>query len=133
MRQLVDQGDAKADVSSESVSVQLPINNLLLANVALSTRVLTPNGDGVGDQLAIEFDALKLVTPRPIRVHIYDLAGRKVRALDSGDGLARRYRFTWNGRDDAGVLVRPGTYLVQIEIAGDSETETVQRIVPVAY
>ena len=133
VRQLVDQGDAKADVPSESVSVQLPINDLLLANVVLSTRVLTPNGDGIGDELAIEFDALKLVTPRPIRVHIYDLAGRKMRVLDSGDGLARRHRFTWDGRDDAGVLVRPGTYLVQIEIAGDSETETVQRIVPVAY
>ena len=133
VRQLVDQGDAKADVPSESVSVQLPINNLLLANVALSTRVLTPNGDGIGDELAIEFDALKLVTPRPIRVHIYDLAGRNVRVLDSGDGLARRYRFTWDGRDGIGALVRPGTYLVQIEIAGDSETETVQRIVPVAY
>ena len=113
--------------------MQLPINDLLLANVALSTPVLTPNGDGIGDELGIEFDALKLVTPRPIRVHIYDLAGRNVRVLDSGDGLARRYRFTWDGRDDAGALVRPGTYLVQIEIAGDSETETVQRIVPVAY
>ena len=133
VRQLVDQGDANADVPSESVSVQLPINDLLLANVALSTRVLTPNGDGIGDELAIEFDALKLVTPRPIRVHIYDLAGRQVRVLDSGDGLARRHRFTWDGRDDAGTLVKPGTYLVQIEIAGDSQTETVQRIVPVAY
>ena len=94
---------------------------------------MTPNGDGIGDELGIEFDALKLVTPRPIRVHIYDLAGRNVRVLDSGDGLARRYHFTWDGRDDAGALVRPGTYVVQIEIAGDSETETVQRIVPVAY
>ena len=133
VRQLVDQGDAKADVPSESVSVQLPINDLLLANVVLSTRVLTPNGDGVGDELAIEFDALKLVTPRPIRVHIYDLAGREMRVLDSGDGLARHHRFTWDGRDDAGALVKPGTYLVQIEISGDSQTETVQRIVPVAY
>ena len=133
VRQLVDQGDAKADVPSESVSVQLPINDLLLANIALSTAVLTPNGDGIGDELAIEFDALKLVTPRPIRVRIYDLAGRNVRTLDSGDGLAQRYRFTWDGRDGTGALVSPGTYLVQIEVAGDSQTETVQRIVPVAY
>lgn len=133
VRQLVDQGDAKADVPSESVSVQLPVNDLLLANIALSPPVLTPNGDGVGDELVIEFDALKLVTPRPIRVHIYDLAGRKVRVLDSGMGLARHYRFAWNGRDRAGALVQPGAYLVQIEIAGDSQTEVVQRIVPVAY
>jgi len=51
----------------------------------------------------------------------------------SGDGLAQRYRFTWDGRDEGGAMVPPGTYLVQVEIEGDSLTETAQRIVPVAY
>ncbi|MEE3259297.1 MAG: FlgD immunoglobulin-like domain containing protein [Candidatus Latescibacterota bacterium] len=133
VRQLVEKGDANSEIASESVSVQLPINGLLLANIALSTSVLTPNGDGIGDELAIEFDALKLVTPRPIAVRIYDLAGRKMRELSSGNGLAQRYRFTWDGRDNAGATVPPGTYLVQIEIEGDSLTEIAQRIVPVAY
>jgi flagellar hook assembly protein FlgD len=113
--------------------VQLPINGLLLANIALSTNVLTPNGDGIGDELAIEFDVLKLVTPRPIKVQVYNLAGRKMRELTGGDGLAHRYNFTWDGRDEQGSMVAPGTYLVQIEIEGDSLTETAQRIVPVAY
>ena len=132
VRQLVEKGDANSDIASESVSVQLPVNGLLLANLALSASVLTPNGDGVGDELIIEFDALKLVTPRPIAVHVYDLAGRRMRML-SGDGLAQRYRFTWDGRDEDGTTVPPGTYLVQVEIEGDSLTETAQRIVPVAY
>lgn len=133
VRQLVEKGDANSEVESESISVQLPINGLLLANVALSPSVLTPNGDGIGDELAIEFDALKLVTPRPIAVRVYDLAGRKMRELSSGNGLAQRYNFTWDGRDEAGATVPPGTYLVRIEIEGDSLTETAQRIVPVAY
>lgn len=133
VRQLVEKGDANSNVTSESVSVQLPINGLLLANIAFSTSVLTPNGDGIGDQLVIEFDALKLVTPRPIKVQVYDLAGRKVRELTSEEGLAQRYNFTWDGRDDEDSTVAPGTYLVQIEIEGDSRTETAQRIVPVAY
>ena len=51
----------------------------------------------------------------------------------SDDGLAQRYRFTWDGRDEDGTTVPPGTYLVQVEIEGDSLTETAQRIVPVAY
>ena len=93
---------------------------------------MTPNGDGVGDELIIEFDALKLVTPRPISIHVYDLAGRRIRML-SDDGLAQRYRFTWDGRDEGGAMVPPGTYLVEVEIEGDSLTETAQRIVPVAY
>jgi hypothetical protein len=133
VRQLVERGDASSEVESESVSVKLPINGLLLANITLSTSVLTPNGDGIGDELILEFDALKLVTPRPITVRIYDLAGRKVRELSSADGLAQRYNFTWDGRDNAAEIVPPGTYLVQIEIEGDSLTETAQRIVPVVY
>jgi flagellar hook assembly protein FlgD len=94
---------------------------------------LTPNNDGVGDELFIEFDALKLVTPRPIVVQIYNLAGRKMRELTHANGLAQRYNFTWDGRDENNTMVPPGTYLVQIEIEGDSRTETAQRIVPVAY
>jgi hypothetical protein len=133
VRQLVEKGDANSDIASESVSVQLPVNGLLLANLALSTSVLTPNGDGVGDELVIEFDALKLVTPRPIAVHVYDLAGRRMRMLSGGDGLAQRYRFTWDGRDEDRKMVPPGTYLVQVEIEGDFQTETARRIVPVAY
>ena len=113
--------------------MQLPVNGLLLANLALSASVLTPNGDGVGDELAIEFDALKLVTPRPIAVHVYDLAGRRMRMLSGGDGLAQRYRFTWDGRDEDREMVPTGTYLVQVEIEGDFLTETARRIVPVAY
>ncbi|HAG37688.1 MAG TPA: hypothetical protein DCL34_12890, partial [Erythrobacter sp.] len=122
-----------SNITSESVSVQLPINGLLLANIAFSTSVLTPNGDGIHDELVIEFDALKLVTPRPIKVQVYDLASRKMRELTSEDGLAQRYNVTWDGRDDEGSTVAPGTYLVQIEIEGDSRTETAQRILSVAY
>lgn len=133
VRQFVDEGDASEEISSESISIQLPINDALLANIALSTQVLTPNGDGISDELHIEFDALKLFIPRPIRVQVYDLAGRKVRDLTVEDGLAQRYNFTWDGRDDAARLVAPGTYLLHVEVEGDSQSETAQRILPVAY
>ena len=113
--------------------MRLPINGNLLANLALSTRVLTPNGDGMGDQLDISFDALKLVMPRPIRVQVYDLAGRRVRELPSGNGLARRYNFTWDGRDEQAQLVPPGTYFVQIAVEGDSQSDTAHRVLPVVY
>jgi hypothetical protein len=133
VRQFIDAGDANDIISSESISVQLPINDKLLANLSLSTSVLTPNGDGIGDELQIGFDALKLVRPRPITVYIYNLAGRRVRELSSADGLAQRYSFTWDGRDEVSQMVPPGTYLVRVEIEGDSQSETAQRLLPVAY
>ncbi len=47
----------------------------------------------------------------PVRVSIYDLAGRRLRILPlapAGDGV---HRGTWDGRDAAGRRVTPGTYL----------------------
>ena len=35
----------------------------------------------------------------------------------SDDGLAQRYRFTWDGRDEDGTTVPPGTYLVQLQVS----------------
>ncbi len=133
VRQLVEKGDANSAVESERISVQLPINDLLLTNLDLSTRILTPNGDGIGDEIAIEFDALKLVKPRPIKVHIYNLAGHMICELATYEGLAQRYRFVWDGRDGKGAMVPPGSYLLQVKIDGDSRTETAQRIIPVVY
>ena len=133
IRQRVDEGNASETVDSESISVSLPITADLLANIALTPRVLTPNGDGVGDELRLAFDVLKLVTPRPIKVEVYDLTGRLVRELISDDGLAQHYSFTWDGRNQSGQTVNPGTYLVQFEIEGDSRTQTIHRLLPVAY
>ena len=133
VRQRVDAGDASEEVDSESIMVRLPVTDDLLANVAFAPQVLTPNGDGVGDELRLEFDALKLVSPRPIKVMIYDLAGRMVRDLSGGDGVAQHYGFTWDGRDRANQLVAPGTYMVQIEVEGDSQTQTIHHLLPVAY
>ncbi|MBI2503788.1 MAG: hypothetical protein HYW07_11225 [Candidatus Latescibacteria bacterium] len=130
--QRVDEGDASAEVASESISVSLPITGELLTNVSLAPVVLTPNADGVGDEMRLEFDALKLLSPRPVQVTIYDLAGRTVIQL-AREGLAQHHTFNWDGRDQEGRLVSPGTYLVHTEIAGDSRTQTVERLLPVAY
>ena len=133
VRQRVDEGDASQQIESESISVSLPITGQLLANVQLSPRVLTPNGDGVGDRLALEFDALKLVTPRPVKVLVLDLAGRQMVRLAEGASLAQHYSLVWDGRGQDGQLVAPGSYLLHIEVEGDAQTETIQRVLPVAY
>ena len=130
--QRVDEGDASTEVASESISVSLPITGELLTNVSMVPAVLTPNGDGVGDEMRLEFDALKLLSPRPVQVTIYDLAGRMVSQL-ARPGLAQHHSFNWDGRDQGGQLVSPGTYVVHVEITGDSRTQTVERLLPVAY
>ena len=73
IRQPVDPGDASETVESEVVFVSLPVGRGLVGKVSLSSSVLTPNGDGIGDRLEVEFDLLKVLEPRPVRGAIYDL------------------------------------------------------------
>jgi hypothetical protein len=133
VRQYVDEGNAVEDIESESISVALPVNNYIISNLSISTEVLTPNGDGISDELLIEFDALKLFVPRPIQVQIFDLAGTNVRNLSYDWGTADRYSFTWDGFDAKNRLVPPGTYLMQVKVDGDSQDGTEQHIVAVVY
>ncbi|MBU0740824.1 hypothetical protein KKG45_05665 [bacterium] len=59
--------------------------------------------------------------PHAARVHlgVYDVAGRMVRTLSSGEEIpAGRREVVWNGRDDAGRAVSTGVYFCRLE-AGD--------------
>jgi hypothetical protein len=55
----------------------------------------------------------------PIRLAIYDLAGRRIRCLLAGTvEAAGRHEEVWDGRSDAGTLVPSGVYLCRFE-SGD--------------
>ena len=128
VQQQVDAKDA-----GQAVAVALPTDTGLLEGLVLSTRVLTPNDDGIGDRLAIEFNLLKVLDPRMVRVAIFDLSGRRMHLLSEEEQVAGRVALEWDGRDYTGGLVTPGTYVLRIEVRGDARTERVSRIVSVAY
>ena len=51
----------------------------------------------------------------PVHLVVYDVLGRRVRALHSGETLTGgQYRTAWNGRDDAGRSVASGVYLYRL-------------------
>ena len=131
--QQVDAGNASEDIASETVSVALPADPGLLDNLTISTQLLTPNGDGVGDRLVLEFNLLKVLDPRTVRVSIFDLTGRRVHLLSEEQQVAGRVALQWDGRGHAGDLVAPGNYVLRVEVSGDARTDQVSRIVSVAY
>lgn len=133
IRQPVDQGDASETVESEVVFVSLPVGRGLVGKVGLSSPVLTPNGDGIGDRLEVEFDLLKVLEPRPVRGTVHDLSGRKVRHLREEGAVAGRVLLEWDGRGDGGEMVAPGSYILRIEVEGDAREETVTRLIAVVY
>jgi hypothetical protein len=57
----------------------------------------------------------------PVSLRIYDVQGRLVRTLGSGQVP----QADWDGRDDAGQLLRSGTYLIRCDVSGEHVTARV--------
>jgi hypothetical protein len=127
-------GDEDAFSGTTVLSPTILAKGQLLGQVAVVPNPFTPNGDGVNDAATLRYNLLSLSTPRPVEIGIYDLSGRRVRVLFSGEEANGRYvDKVWNGRDDAGQMVPPGLYLARIEVAGDSRGAEHSAAVGVAY
>jgi hypothetical protein len=61
-----------------------------------------------------------------VRLRILDVQGRALRMLvDERQGADRDYTITWDGRDDAGLTLASGSYLVELAIGGKSQSRFV--------
>ena len=133
VRQRVDVGDASDAVASEAIAVSLPVGAALIDGLALSTALVTPNGDGIGDLLQIEFALLNVLQPRLLHVALYDLSGRKVRVLHDRQQTAGPITLSWDGQDESGQLAAPGNYILRVEVQGDAQTQKTTKIIALAY
>ena len=132
VRQRVDPGDATVQITSNTNIVSLPVSRDLLANMSLSSKAITPNGDGINDELTLEIALVNVLAPRPLRLRLYDLAGRPV--YDRGeDSRAGQRKLVWDGRDNRGDRVAPGLYVLEVLVEGDAGDEQVQALISVAY
>jgi murein DD-endopeptidase MepM/ murein hydrolase activator NlpD len=66
---------------------------------------------------AFTFD---LASPGRVELAIYDLAGRRVRALADGAREAGRHVARWDGRDASGRLAPPGLYVARLATQRDT-------------
>ena len=95
------------------------------------TEVLTPNGDGVGDEMTVDVTVLKAT--RVPRVGVYSLAGSLVAQLRCLNPGSHHAAYTWDGRMASGALVPPGIYLLRVHLHTDTRDDTVLRVVHVVY
>jgi hypothetical protein len=134
--QRVDPGEGVGDelATGEGLTVLTPIGSRVIKALK-RPGVLTPNGDGINDEITFEFAVLKVNIARSVGITLFDLSGHKVRHLEENRGLANGlYRLLWDGRDENGALVPPGLYLAQIEVDSDSEeNNSIGQVVGVAY
>ena len=132
VRQRVDPGDATDLVESSTNVVSLPVSLELLANMSLSSKAITPNGDGINDELTLEIALVNVLMPRPLRLRLYDLAGRPVYD-HSEDSRAGQRKLVWDGLDNRGDRVVPGLYMLEVLVEGDAGDEKAQALISVAY
>ena len=131
--QSIEAGDAHADVASNSIQVVSSDEALgILGAVELSAPVITPNGDGVNEQVAIGFDLFG-VAGGALRVEARDLSGRRCAAILAAQAIAGPYSLQWDARDERGDLVPPGLYLIRVAIEVDRGTFARMAAVGVAY
>ena len=113
-----------ADISQQSEN--------LVSTFKIEPNPFTPNGDGINDEMTVIFDVQRLLTPKPVRLEVFDLNGRRLhlieRALSSGG-----YSQQWDGRDGGGHIVPPGLYLLRISTEADDAGAARTRLVSVAY
>ena len=113
-----------ADISQQSEN--------LVSTFKIEPNPFTPNGDGINDEMTVIFDVQRLLTPKPVRLEVFDLNGRRLhlieRALSSGG-----YSQQWDGRDGGGHIVPPGLYILRISTEADDAGPARTRLVSVAY
>lgn len=133
--QQVEAGDAAEDIGTNSLRVLGSSDQAekIIEDLAFSTGVVTPNGDGVHDRLVIDYTLFRLPAPVPVVLNIYDLKGARLSQLELGAQSAGPQQVQWDARDADGQLLTPGLYLV--EIALESEFKTFRHLQPlgVAY
>ncbi|MGY8825192.1 MAG: FlgD immunoglobulin-like domain containing protein [Candidatus Latescibacterota bacterium] len=130
-------GDATNVVATQSLSVVSRLeNNSLLENVDIAPNVITPNGDGINDQVDIRIAIFHLERAKTLSVEVFSLSGQRVRDLSvrrsfpSGEHL-----FAWDGRDDNGQVLSPGIYVLRVHFNTDSGTSgtSAAHLVHLAY
>ena len=54
----------------------------------------------------------------PVSIHVYSLAGRRVRTLVNEPLQPGYYDLAWDGLDDRGRTVAPGVYFAALTVGG---------------
>ena len=133
--QPIEPGDASVEVSTNSLRVlgAADAASEVVRRVRLSSGVVTPNGDGVNDRLALEYSLFLLPAPVPVVLDVYDLAGNRRAHVEVGVQGTGPQRAFWDGRDEQGVLLPPGLYLLDLALETEAERGRTLQPVGLAY
>lgn len=91
---------------------------------------LAPGFVALGPNPFRESAVIRCAVPRGERASlvVYDVLGRRVREFDLASRSAMLHSITWDGRDEQGRTVHPGTYFARLAIGSQHWTRTLIRL-----
>lgn len=133
--QQVEGGDISEELGSNQLVVVASASSAtgILGDLEVRSRAFTPQGDGVNDQLSIQYTLFRVQQASVVKVGIYALDGRRVWQTQPEAQAAGRHTARWCGRDGTGQLVGPGIYLVRVEVETNKGSEIHLQPVAVVY
>ncbi len=72
--------------------------------------------------------AYHLAEPENVNISVFDLSGRRIRTLYSGQQLAGNYHVYWHGTDDTGVHIASGVYLIVMKTENARQMQKVMMV-----
>ncbi|MEZ4703427.1 MAG: lamin tail domain-containing protein [Rhodothermales bacterium] len=96
-------------IAQEQASGSPPAEGLTVAPSPFS-----PDGDGHDDAALLRVASLE--APAVVRARIFDSEGNAVRRLDTARLAGFDTTLAWDGRDDAGEVVRIGLYIALVDV-----------------
>jgi len=133
VHQQIIPGNAADEIESDLLSVKTALARSLVLSPHISPNPFTPNGDNINDTVDISFTLLRVTAPIPVSIEVFDLSGRLVKRLYSGNDVIGEYSYAWDGTDGSNKLVPPGIYLYRITAELQSEQEIKDGIISVIY
>ena len=118
-------GDASESIATNSLRVLSAEGGSVdfVRNLQRSTGVLTPNGDGVNDQLTLRYALFRLTGTVPVRLEVYTLDGHRIALIEGGLQDAVTRQLVWDGHNENGRSLPAGLYLFSIAL----DTQAAQK------
>ncbi len=133
--QPVEAGNASERIGTSALRVigSNKSSGQILRELHFSSGVLTPNGDGINDEIEINYTLFQLPEEVPVLLEVYALDGRLVARRPLGAQRFGPQRVVWEGRNEIGQLLAPGLYLVGVSLQTGASSPSPLRLLGVAY
>jgi hypothetical protein len=109
-------GGAAADIAYGSSAISIGIAAVDDAIIPIALNVYPSPAHG---RVAIHY---AVPSRRSLRLHVYDIAGRRIKALMDGTALPGWHSIEWDRTDRSGERVSPGVYFVRMIVDGTEAT-----------